>query len=104
MLGVVQQPVGREFGSITRLVKQCWRLGNGSCCGCHDAPWLALRLCLLTASVPHNTPRSSPPLHSRSLLKLIFDVPLAQAYLMEEHEAYSVPNSEDEQWAAFPRW
>ena len=56
MLGVLRQPVGQEFGSIT------------------------------------------------SLLKLVFDVPLAQAFLMEEHETYSVPNSDEEPWAAFPRW
>ncbi len=45
-----------------------------------------------------------PPTVSCSLLKLVFDVPLAQAFLMEEHETYSVPNSDEEPWAAFPRW
>ena len=51
------------------------------------------------------SPRVSHPSPATcSLLKLIFDVPLAQAFLMEEHEAYSVPNSAEEPWAAFPRW
>lgn len=102
MLGVVQQPVGQEFGSITRWARS----------------WQGLRCARLLRSIPRwlgvvrHVPASSPLylcllpsfVCPRSLLKLMFDVPLAQAFLMEEHETYSIPNSGEEPWAAFPRW
>ena len=87
MLGVVQQPVGQEFGSITRY--------GGTCLRPIPPPGACRR----------PSPRSLvPALPSPRLLKLIFDVPLAQAFLMEAHASYGVPNSPDEPWGIYPRW
>lgn len=106
MLGVLQQPVGHQFGSITRSLKcrwpACWRLG-----GEVDAACLVLRfasVCASTALHLNCSPSFSIPLATRSLLKLIFDVPLAQAFLIDEDASYGVPNSPSERWAAYPRW
>lgn len=66
---------------------------------CNSSLFVPALHCTLTCSLSF----SIPP-ETRSLLKLIFDVPLAQAFLIDEDASYGVPNSPSERWAAYPRW
>jgi len=49
-------------------------------------------------------PEPALPTMSCSLLKLVFDVPVAQAFLIEEDASIGVPNSPEERWIPYPRW
>lgn len=66
---------------------------------CGSALFVTALHCTLMCSLSF-----SISLATRSLLKLIFDVPLAQAFLIDEDASYGVPNSPSERWAAYPRW